>query len=77
MTQILVTLESGADPNLIQRIIDNIKGVFHTSVETASTNDLSLTKHDVWMGQVKELTSSFDPNLIDLNDERTQYLMNK
>lgn len=77
MTQILVTLENGADSNLIQSIIENIKGVFKTSVKSQVKLNTSSNQHSDWMNQIRELTNSFDPNLIDLKDERTQYLMNK
>lgn len=77
MTQILVTLENGADSNLIQRIIENIKGVFHTTVETHSSANNISKEHIEWMEKIKNLTESFDSSLIDMEDERTRYLMNK
>lgn len=77
MTQILVTLENGADSGLIQRIIDNIKGVFHTSVETVSVTKNSTKQDNDWIRQIKELSNSFDTNLLDKEDDRVRYLLNK
>lgn len=78
MTQIVVTLENGADTNLIQHIIENIKGVFKTSLASPSSSIQHKNNEKTeWMKQINELTGSFDPNLIDLEDERTKYLMNK
>lgn len=76
MTQILVTLENGADSTLIQRIIENIKGVFNTSVESVPSKAMSKEQND-WIGEIKSLTNSFNPELIDMDDERTRYIMSK
>lgn len=77
MTQILVTLENGADSNLIQSIIENIKGVFKTSLEHKTTAGKSEIQDSEWMKQIHEMTGSFDASLIDMDDERTRYIMGK
>lgn len=78
MTQILVTLENGADSSLIQRIIENIKGVFNTRIESKPTYiQARAAEESEWMKQIHELSGSFDPTLIDMDDERTRYIMSK
>lgn len=79
MTQILVTLENGADSSLIQRIIENIKGVFNTRIEskTSSHTHSNAAEESEWMKQIHEMSGSFNPTLLDMNDERTRYIMGK
>ncbi|MBD5339046.1 MAG: hypothetical protein HDR98_07995 [Bacteroides sp.] len=35
MTQIVVTLEKGADSSLLQKMIENMKGVLRTSLQSS------------------------------------------
>ena len=58
MTQILVTLENGADSTLLQRMIENMKGVLKASVQS-------------------NVQSRIDTSVVDMDDERTRYLMSK
>ncbi|MDE5849815.1 MAG: hypothetical protein K2H38_06715 [Muribaculaceae bacterium] len=75
-TEIIVTLENGADSNLISSIIENIKGVLKASVQKDYKNEKD-TRHEEWMQKINELSKGFDPSLIDMNDERTRYIMSK
>ncbi|MDE5586685.1 MAG: hypothetical protein K2I92_10205 [Muribaculaceae bacterium] len=75
-TEIIVTLENGADSNLISHIIENIKGVVKTSIQ----KDYKIEKerrHEEWMRKINELSNRVDPSIIDLSDERTKYIMSK
>lgn len=74
MTQIIVTLESSANSSLIQKMIENMKGVFKVSVKIDDSNE---NISDEWVNQVKELSNSVDPSIIDMDDERTRYIMSK
>lgn len=76
MTQILVTLENGADTALLRRMIENMKGVLGTSIEKSSDYTPS-TKSDAWLEKIHSIKNSIDPSLIDMADERTNYLMSK
>ncbi len=75
-TEIIVTLENGADINLVSSIIENIKGVLKASIkkEIGIQND---NQHEEWMRKINELSNSVDPSLIDLSDEKTRYIMSK
>lgn len=75
-TEIIVTLENGADSNLISHIIENIKGVLKASIQKdiKSEND---TRHDEWIKKMKQLSNSVDPSIIDMTDDRTRYIMSK
>ena len=87
MTQITATLSKEADPNLIRQIFDNVKGVIATSItfkkEEENSNDilskenkLSSEKRD-WLNKLNHLYNNVDRDAIDLNDERTQYILSK
>ena len=77
MTQILVTLENGADSTLLQRMIENMKGVLKASVQSnvQSRNDGTDSKE--WVRKMMELSNSIDTSVVDMDDERTRYLMSK
>ena len=72
-TEIIVTLETGADINLISQIIENIKGVLKASVQKETTYEEAL-RHEEWMRKINELSNRVDPAIIDLSDERTRYI---
>ena len=87
MTQITATLSKEADPNLIRQIFENVKGVIATSVtfnkEVENSNDvlskereLSNEKKD-WLNKLNRLYNNVDRETIDLNDERTRYILSK
>ena len=73
-TEIIVTLETGADSNLISQIIENIKGVLKASVQKETTYEDAL-RHEEWMRKINELSNRVDPAIIDLSDERTRYIL--
>lgn len=75
MTQIVVTLENGADSSLLQRMIENMKGVLSVSVQTKSANRDKAT--DEWIRKMKSLSDNVDSSVIDMNDSRTRYIMSK
>lgn len=72
MTQIVVTLENGADSTLPRRMIENMKGVLKTSVVYSPTDCSS-----EWIEKMRKLRDSIDPSMIDMDDERTRYIMSK
>ena len=87
MTQITATLAKEADPNLIRQIFENVKGVIATSVifkkEEENTNDVSSTESKLspekkdWLDKLNRLYNNVDREILDLNDERTQYILSK
>ena len=56
-TEILVTLESGADSNLISHVIENIKGVLKTSIQKEQNIEKD-RRHEEWMRKINELSNS-------------------
>ncbi|MCH5239962.1 MAG: hypothetical protein J1F38_07045 [Muribaculaceae bacterium] len=77
MTQIIVTLEPGADTFFLKRVIDNMKGVFKTSVEENSKSVTNENKSSEWLEKLHQIKRDINPDVIDMNDERTRYLMSK
>lgn len=76
MTQIIVTLESGADGTLLQRMIENMKGVIRTSLRKMDINE-NRSQTDNWIKRMNDLSNSVDSSDIDMSDERTRYIMSK
>ena len=75
MTQILVTLDNTADPSLLRRMIENMKGVIATSVQSIKKSDNDDAEE--WISNLHAIKRSINPDLIDMNDERTKYIMSK
>lgn len=75
MTQIVVTLENGADSTFIRRMIENMKGVLKASVhrQTMSADEDA----NEWLNKLRSIKHDVDPSLIDMDDERTRYIMSK
>lgn len=76
MTQIVVTLENDADSTLLQRMIENMKGVIKTSIRHMHPSTKTV-EDDAWLKQLHELKESIDTSIIDSDDERTQYILSK
>lgn len=77
MTQLLVTLENGADSSFLSKIIENLKGVLNVSsqvINTAKSNDRNTEE---WIRKMRSLSKSVDASVIDHSDERTQYILSK
>ncbi len=75
MTQIVVTLAKDADENLLQRMIENMKGVLKTTM-THSTSDDS-DEGSKWLESLHNIKNSIDSSVIDTSDPRTNYIMSK
>ncbi len=75
MTQIVVTLENGADSNFIRRMIENMKGVLNASVHRQPTSVDKDTEE--WLNTLHSIKHDVDPSVIDMDDERTRYIMSK
>lgn len=77
MTQIVVTLENGADSTFLRKVIENMKGVLRTSVKDKINVDSHLSKRSEWLYELHKLKDSIDTSKIDMEDARTQYIMSK
>lgn len=75
MTQIVVTLDKDADSKLLRKMIENMKGVLKASIKRETKHEDS--EADAWISKMKSLSNSIDPSIIDMNDERTRYIMGK
>ena len=75
MTQILVTLDNTADTSLLRRMIENMKGVLATSVQSITKSDHEDAEE--WLDNLHAIKQSINPDLIDMSDERTRYIMSK
>ena len=75
MTQIVVTLDNTADTSLLRKMIENMKGVIKTSVQSIKKTESD--EADEWIKKLHDIKRDIDPSLIDMNDERTKYIMSK
>ncbi len=76
MTQIVVTLENGADSSLLRRMIENMKGVLKASIHSDSSS-AKISETDEWLNRLHSIRKDIDPSVIDMDDERTRYIMSK
>lgn len=77
MTQLLVTLENGADSSFLSKIIENLKGVLNVSSQVINTANTTDMKTEEWIRKMRKLSKSVDTSVIDHSDERTQYILSK
>lgn len=76
MTQIVVTLEEGTNLSIISNAIKMIKGVKNTIVTNwESESDQSKTIKR--LNALDKLAGSISINMVDMDDNRTKYLMSK
>lgn len=80
MTQITVTLENGADANLINKIFQNVKGVLKTHINEKKDKVFTRSKDkeaEEWINNLHDLVKRVDKSVIDMNDDRTRYILSK
>ncbi len=75
MTQFVVTLENNANTSLLRRMIENMKGVLNVSVSRSSKDVDEETKQ--WIDKMNYLGDSIDSSILDMNDDRTKYILGK
>lgn len=73
MTQLIVTIEKEADPSVIRQVLQNIKGILSVK-EKEDTLPFDLKK---WEQKLTSMREKINPSLIDMEDERTRYIMSK
>lgn len=57
-------------------MIENMKGVLGTSIEKRNETS-SQSKSDAWLEKLHSIKRDIDPSFIDMDDERTRYIMSK
>lgn len=77
MTQLVVTLENGADSSFLSKIIENLKGVIGVSSQVINTTNTQDRKTEEWIKKMRSLSKKIDKSVIDRSDERTQYILSK
>ncbi len=76
MTEIIVTLENGADSTMLSKMIENMKGVLKASVRRNAKSDKKESTEE-WIRKMTQLSNSVDSSIIDMTDEKTRYIMSK
>lgn len=75
MTQFVVTLENNANTSLLRHMIENMKGVLNVVVSKSSKEIDEDTKQ--WIDKMNNLGDSIDSSILDMNDDRTKYILGK
>lgn len=76
MTQITAILGEDANPSIIQQVLENMKGVLSVSIHRDKKNlEKETTLSKEWLNDLQKLVNSIDRSTIDINDERTRYIL--
>lgn len=80
MTHMTVTftLGQGNDSTVLKRILRSMKGVLCTNVTIHDDSATEKTERTTaWIEKMRNLSNGVDSSVIDLDDDRTRYLMSK
>lgn len=73
-----VWLDTDANPSAIKKVLKNMKGVAKISVrKEKGQKSVTDDKEDKWLSELHRLVKNVDTSVIDMNDERTRYIMSK
>ena len=78
MTQIIatLTLDENANPSLIQELLENMKGVVQVSLtKETKVSESKNIEADEWIEKLHQLQQHIDRTAIDIDDERTRYIL--
>ena len=76
MTQITAVLGEDANPSIIQQVLENMKGVLKVSIHRdEKTLDKEKTVSEEWVKDLQNLLNRIDHSAIDIDDERTRYIL--
>ena len=76
MTQITATLGDDANPSIIQQVLENMKGVLKVSIHRdKNLTDKEKSDSDEWLNELNSLVENIDRSAIDIDDERTRYIL--
>ena len=76
MNEIVVKLTPAADVSLLQRAFENMKGVFSVPLRKTD-NDEEKSASSEWLDKLHEIKREINPSVIDMDDDRTKYIMSK
>ena len=71
-----VWLDNDANPAVIKKVLQNMKGVMKVSLRKEK-NKKEEVKAREWINELHRLVENVDRSVIDMNDERTHYIMSK
>ena len=73
-----VWLDDDANPAIIKKVLQNMKGVGKISLHRGQKK-IAKKESEVenWIKELHELVNNVDRSVIDMNDERTKYIMSR
>ena len=76
MTQMTIWLDNDANPAVIKKVLQNIKWVMKISLHKKKDKKEEVKARE-WINELHRLVNNVDRSVIDMNDERTRYIMSK
>lgn len=76
MTQMTIWLDKDANPAVIKKVLQNMKGVMKISLHREK-NKKEEVRVQEWISELHRLVDNVDKSVIDRNDERTRYILSK
>lgn len=73
MTEMIIRLDDSANSSLIKKMFMNIRGVVDISIKKIKTKDSKEERK----ASIHKLSNSIDKSYIDLEDEKTLYILSK
>lgn len=78
MTQMTVWLDNDANPSIIKKVLQNMKGVKKISLQKDKKKiSDDEKKEQEWIKELHRLVNNVDRTKIDTNDEKTRYILSK
>ena len=73
-----VWLDDDANPAIIKKVLRNMKGVGKISLHKEQKKGAKEeSEAEKWIKELHELVNNVDRSVIDMNDERTKYIMSR
>ena len=73
---VTLDLDRNANPSLLKKMMSNMKGVLKVSVHREKSTPKNNSKEiKDWIREMENFSRNFDSSAIDMNDERTKYIM--
>ena len=76
MREMIVSLSPGVDENLLKNFLENVKGVWKITFREVPDKK-PIDKTEIWINNLRSIRDDIDHSLIDMDDERTKYLLSK
>lgn len=77
MDQLIVTLKPGTDIKFMRKVLKTINSIDKVDIKPKDIKHANKKNIERKLRIINELHNSINPSIIDLDDERTRYIMSK